>query len=331
MAAGREAQRGRAAEEFLAELFRRLGYEVRRHVQVAGMHVDLVIQRDGLRSPVEIKIPRFGQLHLKELGHVAANLQSLTYLGDGFVSPIIVVFGETTNEAKHWTEGKFNLRIWDMHVLWEKTRPYKELHQNLTKLIGSEGTAPKLTTEQNQEEREEVARLIKQLENHEQNEDLSASEYEKLCLTVFTFLFGPHLYGFQIQAETSDGGNRYDFVCRIKSGDPFLDSIRHDFRTRSIIFECKNYKDPITADQVYSTERYLFSGALRTVCFLISRRGADEGCYRAAQGALRESGKLVLLLSNRDLVEMLRLKPEKDGPSSYLDEKIWEFITMLPR
>jgi hypothetical protein len=70
---------------------------------------------------------------------------------------------------------------------------------------------------------------------------------------------------------------------------------------------------------------------LRTVCFLISRKGADEGCRRAAQGALRESGKLVLLLSNRDLIAMLRLKPEEDGPTSYLDEKIWQFITTVPR
>jgi hypothetical protein len=93
----------------------------------------------------------------------------------------------------------------------------------------------------------------------------------------------------------------------------------------------QNYRDPITADQLYSTERYLFSGALRTVCFLISRKGADEGCRRAAQGAPRDSGKLVLLLSNSDLVEMLRLSAEENGPSAYLDEKIWQFITTLPR
>jgi hypothetical protein len=109
------------------------------------------------------------------------------------------------------------------------------------------------------------------------------------------------------------------------------ETLRVDFRTRSILFECKNYKDPITADQVYSTERYLFSGALRTVCFLISRKHPDEGCKRAAQGALREAGKLILLLSNQDLITMLKLKAEEDGPTSYLDEKIWKFITTLPR
>jgi len=46
---------------------------------------------------------------------------------------------------------------------------------------------------------------------------------------------------------------------------------------------------------------------------------------------MRESGKLVVLLSNRDLVEMIRLKAQVEGPEGYLDEKIWEFVATLPR
>lgn len=209
-------------------------------------------------------------------------------------------------------------------------RPYADLYEELKEF--ERGHPPTdVTPSQNQKQRQETGHLIERLQNHEDTGGLSSHEYERLCLEVFAFLFDPDLYGFQAQAKTSDGANRYDFVCRIKHGSRFWDSIRTDFRTRSIIFECKNYDSAITADQVYSTERYLFSGALRTVCFLISRKGADEGCRRAAQGALRESGKLVLLLSNKDLVQMLWLKAVEDGPSSYLDEKIWEFITTLPR
>ena len=73
MTAGRNAQRGYAAEEFVAELFRRLGYEVLRNVRIAGMEVDLVIQRDGLRSPVEVTAPPSGKLRLDKLRHDAVN------------------------------------------------------------------------------------------------------------------------------------------------------------------------------------------------------------------------------------------------------------------
>jgi hypothetical protein len=46
---------------------------------------------------------------------------------------------------------------------------------------------------------------------------------------------------------------------------------------------------------------------------------------------MRESGKLVLLLSNQDLIELLKLGPERGGPENYLDERIWDFVVSLPR
>lgn len=173
--------------------------------------------------------------------------------------------------------------------------------------------------------------LISRLEAHISENTLSPNEYEELCQETFAYVFDPDLYGFKKQAETFDGANRYDFICRIRGGNEFWDSIRRDFKTRAILFECKNYNDRITADQVYSTERYLFNGALRTVCFLISRLGPNDGCLRAAQGAMRESGKLILLLSNVDLISLIERKTEYEGPEDFLDEKIWDFVISLPR
>jgi hypothetical protein len=332
MPAEQSAQAELAGEELVAELFRQLGYDVLRNVRVAGIELDLVVQRNELCSPVEIFFPK--KLRLDKLHYNAVKLHALQHVRKDFANPIIVIFSKASTEAKHWLESQFSVQIWDLDVLRKKTRPYKDLHEKLITFAGAkpEHQEAEATIQQKgRENRHEAVDLIRQLESHEENGYLSSSDYERLCMTVFIFLFDPYLYGFETQTETTDGGNRYDFVCRIKDGNDFWNSIRADFRTRSIIFECKSYKQPITADQVYSTERYLFVGALRTVCFLVSRKGADEGAHRAAQGALRESGKLVLLLSNRDLVEMLRLQAEEEGPTSYLDEKIWQFITTLPR
>lgn len=46
---------------------------------------------------------------------------------------------------------------------------------------------------------------------------------------------------------------------------------------------------------------------------------------------MREAGKLVLLLSNVDLIEMLKLRTQPGAPEDYLDKKIWDFIVSLPR
>jgi hypothetical protein len=52
---------------------------------------------------------------------------------------------------------------------------------------------------------------------------------------------------------------------------------------------------------------------------------------RAAQGAMRESGKLILVLSNLDLIAMLETSEDQDGAENLLDERIWRFIISLPR
>jgi hypothetical protein len=322
------ARRGFQAEDWVAELFRELGYNVEQNVFIGGIELDLVVERDGLRSPVDVIFSNH-PVNLSRILEKAARLAPIVET-HGYVSSVIVVLGPVTAHAKHFAAESHHARIWDISVLRERSKSLPELRKKLAALTG-ESEPYGIVTQRDKEELRTEATLIERLEQHYKYGALSPAEYELLCQEVMTFLFDPDLYGFERQARTSDGANRYDFICRIKSGDPFWDSLRTDFRTRSILFECKNYDEPITADQIYSTERYLFSGALRTVCFLIARKGADDGCKRAAQGALRESGKLILLLSNEDLVEMLKLKEEMGGPTSYLDEKIWQFIITLPR
>ncbi|KAL0630511.1 hypothetical protein Q9L58_010644, partial [Maublancomyces gigas] len=250
-----------AAERFLADLFRRHGYRVDREVRINGVRVDMVIESpDGIRSPVEVKWYR-KPLPTQTVVEIIHMLETTAY-GDNLVSPIIVSFSGFSQSAKAILQRKGNFRFWDESILREKASQHQDLRHRLENLITGEPTAP--------EERQppSVAReadlLVGQLQEHILENNLTPSAYEKLCMQVFSHVFSPNLYGFKPQSETTDGANRYDFICRIKHGNSFWDAIRHDFRTKAIVFECKNYNEKITADQVYSTERYLFNGALRT-------------------------------------------------------------------
>jgi len=298
-------------------------------MRVNSVRVDFVIEsKDGLRSPVELKI-RKKPIATIDILPIFNHLRT-TEFTDEMVSPIIVAVPRLTPQAKEFARRQKNFRVWDADTLVEKSQPFPDLRKQLAQFLVSEEApeAPHLTGSSDDKEGLE---LIFRLQQHVAQNTLTPQDYEHLCQQVFTYVFDPYLCDFRRQVETSDGANRYDFICRINSGNEFWDSLKRDFRTRAILFECKNYNDKISADQVYSTERYLFNGALRTVCFLISRLGPDDGCIRAAQGAMREAGKLVLLLSNADLVELIHLTPEAGGPENYLDEKIWDFVVSLPR
>ena len=82
-------------------------------------------------------------------------------------------------------------------------------------------------------------------------------------------------------------------------------------------------------------------GALRPICFVLSRRPVHEHAELAAFGAMRETGKLLIFLSDEDLKTMIRLRAaqlreepsrrDSNDPTIYLDQKIYDFIARLPR
>lgn len=312
-------------EDLVADLFERQGFDVQREVRVGGFEVDLLIERDGRRSVVEVSAMSPGT-SMAKIRADAERLRALQTIETEITNPIIVVASELTPKAKAWAEQQYGLEVWDSRTLSQAAMPFPEIAQRLELF----GKAPAASPRKASEDETNVS-LQKTLADHIRENTLSPSEYETLCMSAFAHLFDPHLYGFKPQAKTTDGGNRYDFICRIQPGDPFWDSVRQDFRTKAILFECKNYNDQIGPDQIYSTERYLFSGALRTVCILTSRLGASDAAIRAAQGAMRETGKLIILLSNADLIEMLKLRPQERAAEDFLDKRIWDFIVSLPR
>jgi len=310
-------------EDLIADFFERRGYRVAREVRVSGRELDLVVERDGVRTPVEVSAPSRAAAVTK-LRADAERLLSLKAAAPDLAPPLIIVGAILTTEAKAWSEAQYGLHVWSLDDLREKLSEYPDLALRLAKfeLPGElNDTASTLNN----------LSLRAMLEGHILTNDLSPKEYENLCMSVFIELFDPNLYGFEKQATTTDGGNRYDFICRIQAGNTFWDGLRQDFRTKAILFECKNYSEQIGPDQIYSTERYLFAGALRTVCFLVSRLGPNDGAIRAAQGAMREAGKLIVLLSNADLIEMLKLKSQPGAAENFLDKRIWDFIVSLPR
>ena len=124
---------------------------------------------------------------------------------------------------------------------------------------------------------------------------------------------------------------KYDLVCRITPGNTFWDSLITDFHSRYVVFEFKNYNEQIKQTQIYTTEKYLYKTALRSVCFLIARNGADENAQKASKGILRETGKLLIILTEEDLLNMIKLKDNGDSPSDYLYELLDKYLLKIEK
>jgi hypothetical protein len=162
-----------------------------------------------------------------------------------------------------------------------------------------------------------------------------ATSYENKCTEILKYLFDNNtdLTLWEMQPTTDDGLHRFDLLCRIISShqNTFWTELAHDFHTRYVLFEFKNYTEEIKQGQIYTTEKYLFLTALRSVSFIIARNGADENAIKAAKGALKEAGKLIVILTLSDICEMLHRKDKGDEPAIILRVKIDEMLITLTR
>lgn len=159
----------------------------------------------------------------------------------------------------------------------------------------------------------------------------TAKVYETLCSEAIKELFEQDLGEIKDQHRIADGFHRVDFIASIKSESAFWLALRNDFRSRYVVFEVKNYPKAITQSEIYSTEKYLFTNALRSVAFVIARNGENKGALHARQGALREMGKLIVTITQDELLKMLHLKLANEETVSLLADKVDDFLTTLAR
>ena len=71
--------------------------------------------------------------------------------------------------------------------------------------------------------------------------------------------------------------------------------------------------------------------ALRGVAIIISCKGTDGHAIKAIKGILRENGKLILSISNNDLIEMLNKKIKGESPTDYLEDILDDLLIELEK
>lgn len=155
--------------------------------------------------------------------------------------------------------------------------------------------------------------------------------YEKLCETILKYLFSSDLHGWHRQMRTEDGFNRFDYVCRIRPRSEFWHFVVNHLNSRYVLFEFKNYAKRIRQGQILTTEKYLLERGLRRVGIIVCRSGNNEGAEAMRKGAMREHGKLILVISDEDVCKMLHMKQSGEDPSDMLFEIADDFLLKLPR
>ncbi len=179
------------------------------------------------------------------------------------------------------------------------------------------------------------ARVYKDTLSFWEPNNTTFSDYENLCIDVLKILFNDDLTLWKTQQKSNEDLFRFDLICKIKTGEPdgFWKIVSDYFNTKYVVFEFKNYSKQITQKEIYTTEKYLYAKALRSVAIIVSPNGEDENSKKAIKGTLRENGKLILSLTNHDLIKMLDVFENNEDilPSDYLNEILDDLLINLEK
>ncbi|WP_026729061.1 restriction endonuclease [Flavobacterium denitrificans] len=283
-----------------------------------------------------------------------AYLRLLSQKDDEKIILILVVSSYITPSLKQEIYKETGVTIWDAKTLFSLAFDYSTLYYDLENILTRAFNEPlddlmivdndykstiitslnSVSTIKAKEPENEGEKLCKDLHALKPGKD-DAIKFENKCIDILKYLFNnkTDLTLWETQPTTDDGLHRFDLLCRIISShqNTFWTELAHDFHTRYVLFEFKNYTEEIKQGQIYTTEKYLFLTALRSVSFIIARNGADNNAIKAAKGALKEAGKLIVILTSEDICNMLKLKDNGDEPAIILRAKIDEMLVKLTR
>ena len=305
-------------EDVFADIFRKYLFKKCQSVKI-GKSVDFECNVQGKDICFELKIYNSNYAIEKNIERVCAYLVSLKAKED----MILVVGNIVSKEIVEKYFEKYKIHIWTLsNILW-LFEEYPDIKNEFISLLTYSVDDLKL---------EKPCHSLFQEQRNKKNEGTwkykllaikpgkgeRSKEYEDICVEILKNVLGEYLGLWKVQESSNNGLYRFDLCCKIKNGvnQDFFDTIKNYFNTKYIVFEFKNYEKEISQKEIYTTEKYLYEKALRRVAIIISRKGASKNALSAARGCLRENGKLIMCLSDQDLIELINIKEKEEQPTA---------------
>jgi hypothetical protein len=318
------------------------GGEVKTCVQGSssnGTHFEIDVMSQGPSGlcVAEVKHYRYSSPPSADLFrralHQAQHIKRITKAKRGLLVISCRLTPELTRAAAAFTD----VEVWDSDQLFIRAAAFPSLLHKFEQLF--EVSAPSAILSSIEQDEENLSARLDPSPGKSLAESLlgtppgreHSKKFEDACIASLKYLFEKDLHGWHEQDETDDGLHRRDLVCRILPSSEVWRLMLSDLGSRYVVFEFKNYSAAITQSEVLTTEKYLYTSALRRVAIVISPHGCSKSARIMIQGAMREHGKLILSLTVQEIASLLVGKDHGTDPNTYLFEKVDRFLMGLGR
>lgn len=321
-------------DEFVEQLFLDNGYTVQREITIGRITTDILAKKNGKKYVVEVKR---GDLDTSRINCIANRLDECTK-GTNYI-PILVLFSRRSYMIKDRLVDNYNINVIDISNLLYLVSNNQKMKDRLINLLdfSIENIMEKelyfnIDLKQYKECISSNYGYIERLETIISGKK-NSQQYEKFCVDILKYLFNDTLTLWEEQQKSNDDLFRFDLICKIKNNinNEFFNTIENYFSSKYIIFEFKNYIKEITQKEVYTTEKYLYKTALRTVAILLTRNGVDKNGIKAIKGTLRENGKLIIVLDDSDIKQMIYAKEHGEDYIEILINKLDKMLVSLEK
>jgi hypothetical protein len=155
------------------------------------------------------------------------------------------------------------------------------------------------------------------------------SRFQLLSSEILEYLFWPPLESPRYELADADSRNKRDMIFENSTDEGFWHGLRSAYSAHYIVADAKNYGAPLKKQPVLDIAHYLKSYGCGLFGLLISRKGAGI----AAKHAIREQWiggqKMIIVLSDSMLAEMIKIKAEGGKPEEVIRKAIADFRTTL--
>lgn len=240
------------------------------------------------------------------------------YKQDAGKGKLVLAFPGVLTEDATIYFSKGNIQVWDIPYIAErfKNEIPKVSHPIFQALFGKHS------------KKQLEKGLIEKLEKTKSGKT-EWNIYQKLLNEILARLFCPPLSNPIYELSDEFKINRRDFIMPNYCDSGFWAYIRNMYNADFIVIDAKNYTKKVQKKDVLQICNYLKSHGAGLFGIIITRNGGDTSCLHTIKEMWAMQKKLIIILTDEDIKQMLNLKAVGNNPEDIIKQKIEQFRLSL--
>lgn len=150
-------------------------------------------------------------------------------------------------------------------------------------------------------------------------------EYQRLCGEILEFLLCPPLNSPISERSNKTRTNRRDLIFPNYATDGFFGFIYTRYNAEHVVVDAKNYCEPTGKNEVITLANYLVKHGPGLFGIIVTRVGEDRGAYEVRREQWMHNQKMICVITDDDLRQMIATKAGGGDPALLIRQKIEDF------